>query len=93
MRPPGDGYAAGMTTDPGYPGAESPVDKTIVADVQGALDVTFNDEEGATLEVVEARLREELEDAGVLEDLSPAWIEWAASRIADGAPVIAQPDE
>ena len=93
MRPPGDGYAAGMTTDPGYPGAESRLDKLIVADVQGALDVTFNDEEGATLEVVEARLREELEDAGVLEDLSPAWIEWAAARIADGAPVIAQPEE
>lgn len=79
-----------MTQTPDFPGSETHVAKAIAADVQSALDATFNVEGGAALEDVERRLRAELRDAGVLDDVSDAWIGWASKRITDGAPVIAE---
>jgi hypothetical protein len=82
-----------VTQPPEFPGVETHVDKAIAADLQSALDATFNAQEGARPEDVEEHLRAELEDAGVIDELSDAWISWASDRIADGAPVIAEVDE
>ncbi len=79
-----------MTQTPEFPGYETHVDKAVAADVQSALDATFNAHEGAPLEEVTAHLRHELDDAGVLGDVSDGYVAWAAERIADGAPVIAE---
>jgi hypothetical protein len=79
-----------VTQTPDFPGYETHVDKAVAADVQSALDATFNAQEGAPLEEVERHLREELADAGVLDDVSDQYVAWAAERIADGAPVIAE---
>ncbi|MEV7429412.1 hypothetical protein AB0N29_07295 [Nocardioides sp. NPDC092400] len=78
---------------PAQPGTETHVAKEVVADVQAALDATFNARGGGAAQDAEAHLRDQLEQRGVLDRLSGAWVEQAAGRIADGEPVVAEPGD
>jgi hypothetical protein len=82
-----------MTESPDYPGFETRTDKRDVAGAQAALDATFNAHGRSPLEDVEGRLREELRNAGVGDDLSDAWVARMADHIRAGEPVIAEVDE
>jgi hypothetical protein len=81
-----------MTEPPEYPGHETRIAKADVAGAQAALDATFNAVENGEADDVEARLRQELHEAGV-DDLSDEWVTWSADRIRAGSPVIAEVDE
>lgn len=78
---------------PAQPGVETHVRKEVVADVQAALDATFNARGGGLPDAAEAHLRDELEQRGVLGALSEAWVVQAAGRIAGGEPVVAEPGD
>lgn len=82
-----------MTESPDYPGFETPTDKRDTAGAQAALDATFNAHARSPLEDVEGRLREELDRAGVAQDLGDAWVTRMADHIRAGEPVIAEVDE
>jgi hypothetical protein len=78
---------------PAQPGVETHVPKDVVAAVQAALDATFNEHARSTPEAVEADLRARLEGYGALAALSDEWLQEAATRIADGEPVAAEPGD
>ena len=78
---------------PAQPGTETSVAKEVVADVQAALDATFNARGGAYPDEAETHLREQLQQRGVLDRLSEAWVVQAAGRIAGGEPVVAEPGD
>ena len=78
---------------PAQPGAETHVPKDAVADIQAALDATFNQHAGSAPGTVEEGLRAGLEERGVLASVSGAWVAEAAARIAGGEPVAAEPGD
>lgn len=77
---------------PAQPGAETSVPKAVVAEVQAALDATYNARADGP-ESAESHLREQLEQRGVLAGVSDTWVIQAAGKIAAGEPVVAEPGD
>lgn len=78
---------------PAQPGAETSVPKDVVAEVQAALDATFNARGEEFPDSVEAHLREQLEQRGVASGVTETWVMQAAGKIAAGEPVVAEPGD
>jgi hypothetical protein len=80
---------------PPQPGVETQVPKDVVAGAQAALDATFNGTPpgGGDPAEVERRLRQELGQRGVAGGVPEAWIVRAATSIAGGEPVAAEPGD
>ncbi len=78
---------------PAQPGTETHVPKEFVADLQAALDATYNQARGAAPDRVAEQLWEELDRHGVADVVSERWVLGAAGDIADGEPVAAEPDD
>ncbi|WP_435745819.1 hypothetical protein [Nocardioides sp. SYSU DS0663] len=78
---------------PAQPGIETDVPKKVVADVQAALDATFNARADGFPDSVEEHLRTQLRERGVLDGVSDTWVMQAAGAIAAGEPVAAEPGD
>lgn len=78
---------------PEQPGVDTHLPKDAVAAAQAALDATYNEVAGAPAAEVESALRARLAEHGTGDGVPEGWLTEAASRIAAGEQVRAEPED